>query len=552
MRPITVRSTTTTCLALALMAGCSGSTSDSPKASGPSDNAGVPSAGGRAPGPMSTSPGGSATGPGGGAGGAAGMPALPPETEERRTFEAPRAGARFVYVANTKRDTVSVIDSTTLAIRSVDTGDAPTTLTTVPGKDLAVVLDLGSSDATILRTDANGATRTTTVPTARGVNAVSVAPDGLHAIAWNDSRPGAAVSGAAEFQSISVITFGDPDRAVPMTVGFRPSDIAFASDGSAAFVVTEDGISIVRFADATTPRVAPFVPLAAGATKAARDVSVTPDGKFALARHEGESEVQLVDLATRAVTRLDLKTPVTDLDLSPDGKFALAVLRDTATVVQIPLPAGFTDAAQRRSIKLAGETVGSADITPDGKTAVLYTTAAKIERLIVLPLDGQGAPVGVPLKKGVRAVALSPDSRTALVVHTKEAGDPRAAGIDVEAMIDRSDAYSVVDLGSGFPKLQLTAAPVGDLAITPDSARAFVLLRDDKQGIRVAQRIDLASFLVTDFPLGSPPVSIAVLGDAKRIFVSQEHPEGRISFIQWETGAVESVTGFELNGRIVQ
>jgi hypothetical protein len=44
-----------------------------------------------------------------------------------------------------------------------------------------------------------------------------------------------------------------------------------------------------------------------------------------------------------------------------------------------------------------------------------------------------------------------------------------------------------------------------------------------------------------------------VLGDTvKRVFVSQEHPEGRISFINWETGVVESVTGFELNGRIVQ
>jgi hypothetical protein len=93
---------------------------------------------------------------------------------------------------------------------------------------------------------------------------------------------------------------------------------------------------------------------------------------------------------------------------------------------------------------------------------------------------------------------------------------------------------------------------VGDLAITPDATRAFVLLRDDAASIRVAQRIALASFIVDDFPLGSPPLAIAALPDSKRMFVSQLHPEGRISFIHWETGAVESVTGFELNGRIVQ
>jgi hypothetical protein len=109
-----------------------------------------------------------------------------------------------------------------------------------------------------------------------------------------------------------------------------------------------------------------------------------------------------------------------------------------------------------------------------------------------------------------------------------------------------------VDLASGFAKLQLTPAPVGDLAITPDASRAFVLLRNDATSIRLAQRIQLASFIVDDFPLGSPPVSLAALADTKRIFVSQLHSEGRISFIHWETGAVESVTGFELNGRIVQ
>jgi hypothetical protein len=32
--------------------------------------------------------------------------------------------------------------------------------------------------------------------------------------------------------------------------------------------------------------------------------------------------------------------------------------------------------------------------------------------------------------------------------------------------------------------------------------------------------------------------------------VGQDHPDGRLSFIDWETGAVQSVTGFDLNSRI--
>jgi hypothetical protein len=570
---VSLRMTMGSALLLAAVGGCSaGALSDSkPGGAPPGQNPGNPApGGGAAPGP----------GPGSGAGGAAGMggtpqppPPPPPETEERRDFDAPRAGARFVYVANPRRDTVAVIDSTSLAIRSVDVGDTPGTLRTLPGRDVAIVINGGSRDATILRTEATGGTRTTTVPVVAGANALAIAPDGLHAIAWfnsadrNTASPGAT---GGSFQDVSVITLGQPDQSVPLTVGFRPTDVTFASDGSAAFVITEDGVSVIRFAEVRGPAVAPLVRLGdaalappatmspdAGAPPAAattsRDVSVTPDGKFALARREGSPQILLVDLATRAATTVDLGSPVTDLDLSPRGDFALAVLRQTGTVVRLALPGGFSDAAQRRSMTIAGAgtTIGSAALGPDGKTAVLYTTATPVERVVLLNVDSAAVQV-VPLKKGVRSVALAPDGRTALVLHTKDPGDPRQAGIDVEVAIDRAYGYSVVDLGTGFAKLQLTEAAVGDLAITPDSSRAFVLLRDDMRSVRIAQRIHLTSFIVSDFPLGSPPQALAALADSKRIFVSQAHPEGRISFIHWETDAVESVTGFELNGRIVQ
>jgi hypothetical protein len=146
-------------------------------------------------------------------------------------------------------------------------------------------------------------------------------------------------------------------------------------------------------------------------------------------------------------------------------------------------------------------------------------------------------------------VAVAPDGQSAIVLHTRAPGDSRQSGIDVEAQIDRSHGYTIVNLASGFAKLQLTSDEVTALALTPDGARAFVLLRTP----RLVQRIALQSFIVDEFPLGSPPTSLAVLSNAvKRVFVGQEHPEGRISFINWETGVVESVTGFELNGRIVQ
>ena len=118
---------------------------------------------------------------------------LPPEVEEAHDFEAPRGGARRVYVANPLRDSVAIIDSETLRIESVEAGDGPTFLETLPGQDRAIVLNVGSEDATVIRTDQRESS-TNTLPVVPGANAIAVAPDGAHAIVYFDaSRPGAGI-----------------------------------------------------------------------------------------------------------------------------------------------------------------------------------------------------------------------------------------------------------------------------------------------------------------------------------------------------------------------
>ena len=481
----------------------------------------------------------------------------PPEVEERRDFETPRAGARYVYVANPRRDTVAVIDSTTLAIRSVEAGDGPTYLSAVPGRDVAIVLNVGSDDATILRTDASG-TRTQTLPVVEGTNAVAVAPDGRHAIAWLDTSVAGSGIGTGSFQDITLLRLDRTldgtlaDTAVNLTVGFRPLEVVFAQDGSTAFVVTEDGISVVHFADITTPTIVPLLLIDDATSVFARDVSITGDGRYALVRTEGASVVRLVSLSDATVTTMDVGVPISDVDLSPTGTFALVVLRETSTLLRIPLPSGFSDPDRIVATTFAAETFGSVTITPDGRRALLYTTATPVERLIVVDLDAAAAepPRIVRLRKAVRAVGVAPDGTTAIVIHTRIPGDPSDPGIDLDTRIDRSFGYTMLDLRSGFAKLQITEAEVGPLALSPDGAYAFTFLRNDAASVRVLQRIALASFIVDDYALGSAPLSLGIVPETSRAFVGQLHPEGRISFLEWATGDLVSVTGFELNGRI--
>jgi hypothetical protein len=72
--------------------------------------------------------------------------------------------------------------------------------------------------------------------------------------------------------------------------------------------------------------------------------------------------------------------------------------------------------------------------------------------------------------------------------------------------------------------------------------------------VRLVQRVSLSTFLVDSVSLGSRPVSIGSVAQSHKVFVSQEHPDGRITFIDWRApsieNATESVTGFELNSRI--
>jgi YVTN family beta-propeller protein len=595
-------------------------------------------------------------GAGGSMGASDAAAALPPEQEQSLDFLAPRAGANRVYVANPGRNTVTVIDSTTLATKEIATGDSPTYVATVPGQDLALVINVGAHTLSILRDDGDAAKGLLSAPLriVAKANAIAIAPDGKHAVIWYDAsikppstsgtttiQPGLATGST---QEVSVVTL-DPaknDKVVSMSVGYNPSAVVFSSDGAAAFVVTSDGISELRFATIKDASIAPFTPIGsqqvtlvrdagapaddarpalpdsgvaqpdsagpsvdtrpvevdggvgdtdaepsgldggarnrdgglvrdavapdAGADSAPAsatpptstetgkpiDVSVTPDGHYAIARREDSATLLLIDLQTRTVTSTRLSSTVTDLDMLPDGSRAFAVLRDESTLVRIDIPAGFTDVSYRASWPFEGGTIGSVTMSSSGTYALLYTTAVAVNSLVKFDLVRQETQ-SITLYKAIRAVAISPDEKSALVLHTRKTGGTTSTPLSEQEQLDRAYGYSLVSLTDGFAKLQLTPADPNPFAITPDSSYAFVLLRDDSASVRIAERISLTSFLVDDFPLGSPPNSIAALSaTAHRVFVGQVHSEGRISFIDWLTGNVQSVTGFALNGRIQQ
>src|SRR5690606_32540596 len=142
------------------------------------------------------------------------------------SFDAPRAGKTSVYVPNPTTNRVAVVNAQTYAIESLVSGLAPKYLATVPGEDVALVLNVGTQDASLLRT-VDGRTSATRIAVNHEANAVAVAPTGKHAVAYFDSRN--QDSFASSFQDVTVVNLQEEqETSRGVSVGFRPREVRFS------------------------------------------------------------------------------------------------------------------------------------------------------------------------------------------------------------------------------------------------------------------------------------------------------------------------------------
>jgi hypothetical protein len=538
---------------------------------------------GKAPGgtgPGTTGAGGTGAGANPGTGGSGPPPPPPPEVELEKAFEAPVATERFVWAANPKTGRVALIDSKSYQVKTVAAGQGPTFIAAIPGKDdRAIVLNVFSSDATYFVQKSDGALDRKTFQVAPRANAWAVSPDSRFAVAWTDVSRVPHPDSIEGFQQISIIdlqTAGEVSKAPVRTVGFRPSSISFSADSTRAFAVTEDGITVVDLSTPAEPKVARTIKLdlatpgvtsdggiasdaAADAQtpdggapeagtmnagpvvpKGKADVSITPNGQFAVLRREGSELVTVINLADATRWSWKLSGPVTDLDLSDTGDRAVAVVRSEGRAAILPVPGAAS--APFDDVLISGETVGSVVLAPKGNTALLYTNAVAVNRLTVLDIAGAPKYEVIDLHAPVLSVFASPTAEHAIVVHNAASGKAfQSAG-----------AFSVVPLsGEQAPVIQPTDAPPLSVAIAPAGDRALVSVRDDQKGIYGVYLARMPSLVIDRFPLASPPMSAGFVGAAGQAFIAQQHPQGRVTFIDSSSGLVRTITGFELGASVV-
>jgi DNA-binding beta-propeller fold protein YncE len=477
-------------------------------------------------------------------------------------FGEPTASQRYVYVAMTAQDELARIDGTTLAVKAVPVGESPRVIAAIPGTDGAISLDSVNGTVTIVRPAGETDSRKV-LATLPNLNRLDVDPTGRYAVIWFDLQKQIAeggISGIGSFQDVTVLNLTPgAERAVNLTVGFRPRDVQFDAAGTRGYVITQDGVSVVDLGYSTThpPSIVPPIPVADPLLPPANiEVGIVATGQYAAVRFVGEAKLRVVDVAgpdPGHIYDIPLAAPPTDLDLSPDGTRVYVVQRETSSMSIVDVPGDALAPAGVETIAV-GAPMGSLVLSRDGGRALLYTNASLDEKLAMVKLDDPAYPRSLwPLKKAVRAIGLSPTGTSAIVIHAKAPGDPANAG-NVDEFIDRSYGYSLVDMATGFAKLQVTTVDPGPFAYSPDGAKAYVSLDggDMPTAARALQIVTVQTGVVTTSQLGSPPSTVGVLPVAGEAFVAQRHPLGRVTFVRMATDGLRTVTGFDLNSDIVQ
>lgn len=476
---------------------------------------------------------------------------LPPETETTALLPQPAAGESHVFIPSAVLDAVVRINAQTLAVTLLDAGIDPAATLRVDGDDGVSILavNAGSDDVSLFRqAEAEVPAEPVIIDLPTPANRAALSPDNRYAITWRAPDAGEGSVGLGSLQDVTLLRLDTPG-AVSVGVGFRPSAVTYFGD--AAFVLSDSGVSRIALDAPFEARFAAPVAMTDDPLEPARDREVVIlDATTAAVRRAGKASVRFVSLVDGSAREVPLDGIPSDLDVTLGGAEVLAVLRAQGALVRVP-----ADGGEPTVIPLGDLPAGQAEVSEDGERAVAFTsvvtdakgeaTAVGNEWLVIVDLAGDAPPRVVPLIKGVASVALSPDGRRAVVVHDRHSqGDADRDAVD--ARVDLMWGFSVVDLASGYAKLELTASqPLGVLV---NDARAIVLVGPGNGSPGGALDVDLAALQVGHVDLGSPPSWALDVG--ARTAILQDHAAGRVTFLDHATGTAETVTGFQLNSKI--
>jgi hypothetical protein len=344
-----------------------------------------------------------------------------------------------------------------------------------------------------------------------------------------------------------------------------------------AFAVTEPGVTVIDLSSDAGPSVLRDVVVT---DEPAAEVEITASGDLALARQADSSTINVVDLDDGERRVVELPGAVTDLDLSQDGRVAVAVVRgrfetgsaesgaggqggesglagaggegnaaggaagasgdgagfSESAVAVLPIPGIFSAPETFETVAIP-ELFGSVVVPPVGNRMLLFTNATPSDRVTILDIETRRWRA-VSLKAPVAAVFPSPDAAHAVALLAPPPGSSKAG------------AFSLIPVAHELPpKLQGTEAPVQGVSLS--ETNAIVTTRDSSAGGFAAYLAGFPSLRIDPIELPSAPTASGMVPDAEVAYIAEEHPEGRITFVDLDDARARTLTGFELGVKVI-
>lgn len=207
-------------------------------------------------------------------------------------------------------------------------------------------------------------------------------------------------------------------------------------------------------------------------------------------------------------------------------------------------------------VEVAG--MGAASISGDRQTALLFTTATAERRAVMLSLEDDSQRV-VAFEKLILGALPDASGASFVVIHNKQPGEipPDATPADPE-FIEKSWGLSALDIESGATRLVLTKHRPTEFALWSgdDAARMYATFQGPESSTEVpgtyrdVLELDLSTFRSETVRVPSLPDGLGVIPDVDKVYVSQKHAQGRITFISTTTRKKQTVTGYQLNAGI--
>jgi YVTN family beta-propeller protein len=251
---------------------------------------------------------------------------------------------------------------------------------------------------------------------------------------------------------------------------------------------------------------------------------------------------------------LDMPDGMADPDMAPDMDMDEDMAPDMAVEPGEPLPmvAGV-------QIVALDATLGAAAVSGNGEQALLYSTLNGLQIAALLDL-GTGALRQLFLEKGVQGVLPDEGGQTFIIFHTRQPGErPVGATPADPEFIARSWGVSVVDVASAINRLVLTEQEPGGATLWREEgadARAYLIFKAPSLASlllpahRDVVEINMVTFGIDSLRVPSVPQAIGPVPGTGRIYISQEHPRGRMTFLDVISRKRQTVTGYQLNAGI--